>query len=82
MMMDSRSIKDALALAAAKFQQAEGWLNALDGAVGDGDHGITMRIGFDAVRTLSARWMTMPLQTRFCEPREWPSSGLRGALSG
>ena len=50
-MMDSKALKDALALAAAKFQQAEGRLNALDGAIGDGDHGITMRIGFDAVRT-------------------------------
>ena len=50
-MMDSKALKDALALAAAKFQQAEGRLNELDGAIGDGDHGITMRIGFDAVRT-------------------------------
>lgn|ERR1019366_3365645 len=50
-MMDSKALKDALALAAAKFQQAEGRLNTLDGAIGDGDHGITMRIGFDAVRT-------------------------------
>jgi phosphoenolpyruvate---glycerone phosphotransferase subunit DhaL len=50
-MMDSKDLKDALALAAARFQQAEGRLNELDGAIGDGDHGITMRIGFDAVRT-------------------------------
>ena len=50
-MMDSSNLKEALILAAAKFHQAEGRLNELDGAVGDGDHGITMRIGFDAVRT-------------------------------
>jgi len=25
-------------------------LNALDAAVGDGDHGITMRLGFEAVK--------------------------------
>ena len=50
-MMDARALKDALALAAEKFQQAEGRLNDLDGALGDGDHGITVRIGFSAVRT-------------------------------
>ena len=44
MMMDARDLKDALALAAAKFRQAEGRLNELDGALGDGDHGITVRI--------------------------------------
>ncbi len=50
-MMDARALKDALALAAEKFQQAEARLNELDGALGDGDHGITVRIGFTAVRT-------------------------------
>ena len=50
-MMNASVLKDALALAAAKFDQAEARLNELDGAIGDGDHGITVRIGFDAVRT-------------------------------
>lgn len=50
-MMDARALKDGLTLAAAKFHQAEGRLNELDGALGDGDHGITVRIGFDAIRT-------------------------------
>jgi dihydroxyacetone kinase-like protein len=50
MTMDARDLKDALALAAAKFRQAEGRLNELDGALGDGDHGITVRIGFEAIR--------------------------------
>jgi phosphoenolpyruvate---glycerone phosphotransferase subunit DhaL len=30
--------------------QAESRLNALDAALGDGDHGITMRLGFEAVK--------------------------------
>jgi dihydroxyacetone kinase-like protein len=50
-MMDARVLKDALVLAATKFEQAEGRLNELDGAIGDGDHGITVRIGFGAIRT-------------------------------
>lgn len=49
--MDAIALRDALALAAAKFNQEEGRLNALDGAIGDGDHGITVRIGFDAIRS-------------------------------
>jgi dihydroxyacetone kinase-like protein len=49
--MDARDLKDALALAAARFDQEEARLNALDGAIGDGDHGITMRIGFNAIRS-------------------------------
>lgn len=50
-MMDATALKDALVLATAKFHQAEGRLNELDGAIGDGDHGITVRIGFEAIRT-------------------------------
>ena len=48
--MDAEGLKDALLLAAAKFDDAEGRLNELDGNIGDGDHGITVRIGFDAIR--------------------------------
>jgi dihydroxyacetone kinase phosphoprotein-dependent L subunit len=32
-----------------RIKREEGRLNSLDSAVGDGDHGITMRTGFDAV---------------------------------
>jgi len=35
---------------ADKIIQVEARLNALDAAVGDGDHGITMRLGFEAVK--------------------------------
>ncbi len=49
-MMDAKDLKAALLLAAAKFNEAEGRLNELDGNIGDGDHGITVRTGFDAIR--------------------------------
>lgn len=35
--------------------QAESRLNALDAALGDGDHGITMRLGFEAVKQCLAQ---------------------------
>src|SRR6478672_6112277 len=35
---------------ADKIIESEARLNALDAAVGDGDHGITMRLGFEAVK--------------------------------
>jgi dihydroxyacetone kinase-like protein len=48
--MDGRDLKNAFSLAASRFEQAEARLNALDGAIGDGDHGITVRIGFAAIQ--------------------------------
>ena len=54
--MDAASITPAglrqlLAFVAEAISREEGSLNALDAAIGDGDHGITMRIGFGAVNT-------------------------------
>lgn len=34
---------------AGRIRQEEAYLNSLDAAVGDGDHGITMQLGFEAV---------------------------------
>lgn len=48
--LDGRALKEALSFAAERFAREEHRLNELDGAIGDGDHGITMRIGFDAIR--------------------------------
>ena len=48
--MDAAVLRDALSRAATRFEQEEARLNALDGAIGDGDHGITVRIGFNAIR--------------------------------
>ena len=39
-----------LVFVAEEIVQREAELNAVDAAVGDGDHGITMRIGFEAIR--------------------------------
>jgi phosphoenolpyruvate---glycerone phosphotransferase subunit DhaL len=39
-----------LVFVADEIARREAELNALDAAVGDGDHGITMRIGFEAIR--------------------------------
>jgi dihydroxyacetone kinase-like protein len=52
--LDAATLKEALLLAGEKFRQAESRLNELDGAVGDGDHGITVRIGFEAIRTATS----------------------------
>ena len=38
-----------MVFAAGRITEEEAHLNALDAAVGDGDHGITMQLGFEAV---------------------------------
>lgn len=47
-------LRAALAYSATRFRAAEARLCALDAAIGDGDHGITMRLGFDAIETALA----------------------------
>jgi dihydroxyacetone kinase len=41
--IDATGLRAALAAAAERFRLEESRLNALDGAIGDGDHGITVR---------------------------------------
>ena len=48
--IDGRCLSQMLIFVADEIARREAELNALDAAVGDGDHGITMRIGFDAIR--------------------------------
>ena len=48
--IDPRSLSQMLVFVAEEIVRREAELNALDAAVGDGDHGITMRIGFEAIR--------------------------------
>jgi phosphoenolpyruvate---glycerone phosphotransferase subunit DhaL len=43
-------LRQMLIRAADEISAEEPKLNALDSAVGDGDHGITMRLGFEAIR--------------------------------
>jgi dihydroxyacetone kinase-like protein len=47
--MNSGGMKELLFAAGAAIEQNEAYLNALDAAIGDGDHGITMRRGFQAI---------------------------------
>jgi phosphoenolpyruvate---glycerone phosphotransferase subunit DhaL len=48
--IDRRGLSQILVFVAEEIVRLEAELNALDAAVGDGDHGITMRIGFEAIR--------------------------------
>jgi dihydroxyacetone kinase-like protein len=48
--IDRRGLSQMLIFVAEEIVRLEAELNALDAAVGDGDHGITMRIGFEAIR--------------------------------
>ena len=48
--LDAQMLRRCFEAASAAIVEAEPRLNALDSAIGDGDHGITMRLGFEAVR--------------------------------
>ena len=51
----AQDLKEMLRFAGRRIEEDESRLNELDAAVGDGDHGITMRIGFQAIQaTLDA----------------------------
>jgi dihydroxyacetone kinase phosphoprotein-dependent L subunit len=47
--INSAGLRQLLTAVAEAVEREEVRLNALDAAIGDGDHGITMRIGFQAV---------------------------------
>ncbi len=47
--LNANHLREALLFAATRFQKEEPRLCSLDAAIGDGDHGITMRVGFDAI---------------------------------
>src|SRR5712692_5970012 len=46
----SRELREILTFVSDRIVHEEPRLNSLDAALGDGDHGITMRIGFQAIR--------------------------------
>ncbi len=48
--IDRHGLSQMLVFVAGEIARREAEFNALDAAVGDGDHGITMRIGFEAIR--------------------------------
>jgi dihydroxyacetone kinase-like protein len=47
--LTARDLRQILAFVAETIGREEAYLNSLDAAIGDGDHGITMRVGFNAV---------------------------------
>jgi dihydroxyacetone kinase-like protein len=46
----ARRFREMLAFVAERIFKEEARLNRLDAALGDGDHGITMRLGFEAIK--------------------------------
>ena len=45
----AQDFREMMVFVAGRIREEEAHLNSLDAAVGDGDHGITMRLGFEAV---------------------------------
>lgn len=64
---------------AARIIAEESRLNSLDAAVGDGDHGITMRLGFEAV---NRKLPDMDLQAGFGKIFEECGTAFMGATGG
>src|SRR5450432_1954807 len=48
--IEPSGLSQMLIFVAGEIEQREADLNALDAAAGDGDHGITMHLGFEAIR--------------------------------
>jgi len=46
----TEELRRALLAAVTAIEHEEGHLTALDSAIGDGDHGVTMRLGFQAIQ--------------------------------
>lgn len=46
----AQELRAALCFVAERIEKEEARLNSLDSSIGDGDHGITMRIGFQAIK--------------------------------
>jgi dihydroxyacetone kinase phosphoprotein-dependent L subunit len=55
--INASDLQQMLTFAAEEIASEEARLNSLDAAIGDGDHGITMRVGFNAV---NSRLKTLP----------------------
>ncbi|MGH9429093.1 MAG: dihydroxyacetone kinase subunit DhaL [Terriglobia bacterium] len=72
-------IQKCLEAAAAVIVAKEPRLNALDSAIGDGDHGITMRIGFESIRQ---KLSVLPESTGIGEVLKEAGSAFMGATGG
>jgi dihydroxyacetone kinase-like protein len=77
--INAQTLRQCLNIAATAIFAAESRLNALDSTIGDGDHGITMRLGFEAVkRSLSA----LVESARIDEVLKEAGSAFMGATGG
>lgn len=59
--------RDLMASSLSAVQDKRDHLNTLDGAIGDGDHGLTMEIGWKAVNDVLARTGTSVTITSLCD---------------
>src|SRR5262245_13171942 len=78
-LIDASEIRKCLEAAAAVIIAEEPRLNALDSAIGDGDHGITMRIGFEAIKQ---KLSVLPESTGIGEVLKEAGSAFMGATGG
>jgi phosphoenolpyruvate---glycerone phosphotransferase subunit DhaL len=83
-MSESRSItstelREMLASVGETLAKEEPYLNSLDAAIGDGDHGITMRVGFQAI---ASKLRTLPDGTGIGVILKQAGTAFMGATGG
>jgi phosphoenolpyruvate---glycerone phosphotransferase subunit DhaL len=79
MSLDANTLRLCLLAAATAIKSQEAALNQLDSAIGDGDHGITMRIGFDA---LSRKIASLPEDAGLSTVLQEAGKAFLGATGG
>jgi phosphoenolpyruvate---glycerone phosphotransferase subunit DhaL len=77
--INAPEIRRCFEAVAAVIVAEEPRLNALDSAIGDGDHGITMRIGFEAVKQ---KLSLLPASTAIGEILKEAGTAFMGATGG
>lgn len=75
----ANDMKAILDYACVRIQQEESELNALDAAIGDGDHGITMRVGSHAIQAALA---IIPHEARLPEVLNEAGKAFMGGTGG
>ncbi len=77
--IDAQCLRKIFVFVAGRIEEAEPRLNALDAAIGDGDHGITMRIGF---RALQKKLEVLPPEASIGEVLDAAGKTFMGATGG
>jgi dihydroxyacetone kinase-like protein len=77
--IDSSELRDMLAFAGKRIEAQESALTALDSAIGDGDHGITMRLGFQAIKKAIA---DLPESASICNVLTTAGNAFMGGTGG